>query len=1287
MEPNNPLAPTVESLNQAIKAFDRLGKSTKFVKDLEIAMTALNVDMGKTVTNLSKTGRGVETLVKQLLSVTDGVKKVKKSLEHTWIDLIDDKVTKKMGDQLRAIKDLAVGTEAFKKKIDNLTRKGSSGFEIMDQNAAKEQFEILEAVESRLKSYKATLTDVGKTKVGLSIGAGSALQDLNKAEERLKAIRLQTLLVAQSMKDGFDFDTSSLADAIKKMNPEFSKTWDSANKAAEEHFKKVQGFQRAMVSDSADLKASGLSNSDVNKRLNTPEVDDKGKVNSIASDTKAALEKLGIDIKYRLVPEGDSKPAEIAEFQMINDICEKQNLSLEEGVTFLERQVAIAKTLPGIDQQVLGIERQTLDVLSRQEAKKGEILKSQIALSRESRAKTAFMGFLDGGFKGGMTAFARSVDTNKQKVISSGIPQDEKAKLLNQLGYKTSTNKDGELQYEAKGLTNIVQKLEQVMNKGLSGLFKHDSGVIAGSAEGAAAGGEAAEAFAGMASAAEIAEVGLTGLGTAFSLVLGPIMLLVGAFKLYAAAVDHNAEIYKEVHSMGGLSAMGAGKTGILDLQKELDDFRKNLINGGGLDAYNLNTVGKRMDILKAGVGSGLNAGALSMDVKSKYFTGPDPEKLSATAKYMQVTAEVSEILGKDMKESAAEVANLHEELSMSFDSVETFFMNITRSATAAGVSNEKFIKLTRSLANEQVNYGTQLKATSNILELLGSTGAYTSETLSKAVSALLPKKDQTIEQRLVSVKGIMNDPKALQSEIADRDRIKRELKDFEAKQAAAAPDSSQYKEASKEITAHRRALINKENIINHWNANDYYGVAGNAASLSTANQMRRTFSSQAYTIGGDKGAGKAMALMEKGSSYKEVAAALANVNTDMKEKLQELFKVDDVNEIPQTLMSMREGGQNKIVDSIFDQEGNKKDVTKEEGAQQVAELKKLGITLDKSTTRSSLLEQFNTKFGDKDTVSRRAIDIADVANTLYKGVDKDTEVANTQASADKGMEESDHILNGIKGAIEDSNSLLGDIVNGLPWFRSAREKRLKEAEDKADQAKVDKARVAKNEVIAKVTHNTITNPEGQFSDKLANEAKDTIKAQIEKREQAKKKKGADTAELDKEIAAYKADLDKLGGEQVAKNSHAEKKDLSEELDPTYTDGPVMREAMIDKYEKKHNIQGLLDTKTAVSMDGGKYTQHSFNDTDNKFTNKTEEDLLSKKSNMTADQKEALINELRALQSTLKENSSSNKTITDTISKLGDTNYVFNGSPSQEKAGGPAARSGTSARPGSRGPH
>ena len=1018
-----------------------LRETEQSIKSLGTLLTTFNTTFLHTVTELTAAGKGLDGLVKKLGLASDGVKKAKKSFEHTWTDLLDPAVLKQMAKQIEAFEDLTVGAKEFEDRIASLTKKTDGlDIEFMDSSKVKEQQAVLNALERSVQKIKGSMDAVSRTKLGVASGAPAAVRDLAQAEERLKAIRMQYALVAKEAKEGLDFNTDPMAGAISKQLDGVRDLWDTSKKLAAEYYNNIKNMEKMSVSPDVDpnkfKKAFGDTTVEkVNSDLNNPKLGEEN-----LAKLRQAAEDQGIEIRTTLVVDPKAKNAQ--EIQAMNDIMVEYNVPAEKASLIMQRMVAISKQ-EEVEQKKIKILMETKRKIQQ------DITKATLAES-QGRLKHTLAGFGEGGFKGGMAAFAKSFSDSKKSILTGAMSMEDRVKLMNQNGFKASMNSQGGMDYEASGMNKISQQLSGFLNKGLKGVMENNS-ALKGSmsaAEGAGieAGelGEAAGGLGELAGVAETAGGALEVLGAAFSAATIVVGVFIALFKLYAAAVDHTAEKYREVKSLGGVSAIGAGKTGILDLHKELYDFRQNLASGGGSqlgglgagDHYYLN-MEKRLDVLKAASSAGISAGRMQQNVKADSYMTERPEENNATAKYMQVSAEMAELLGKDLKEAAAEVANLHEELSMSFESVESFFVNITRSATAAGVSNEKFLKLTRSLANEQLNYGTQLMATSRILELLGASGAYTSETLKKAFESLVPE-GQSTAQKTVDIARTLNRSgerdAILKQERVEIANLEKQVKHYADIANDPTKDQSVRDDAAKEVTARQKRLFYANSFVGSLERNDTTGAAAaqEGASLST----RMKFAQNGLAM--EQAPALNKVLNAKGLSGDEARAAAAEAgrgtNLEVMHQMESVMgmKKDALIEIIPALTRINEGGGQTVGAALYDETGVKKDLTKDQQDQLAPIMEKLGIDMSKVTSKADL-EKAMASAGKDLTMGEKAALIVQAIEAVGGATTDDMEKlrANTAGSAGRSTPEADKIIGKFLPLAEEANALLDALVQG----------------------------------------------------------------------------------------------------------------------------------------------------------------------------------------------------------------------------------------------------------------
>jgi hypothetical protein len=366
---------------------------------------------------------------------------------------------------------------------------------------------------------------------------------------------------------------------------------------------------------------------------------------------------------------------------------------------------------------------------------------------------------------------------------------------------------------KAAGEAEKAQKMASISE----GLMAEDTALAGEGVEAAGAGMEAAGAG---------AAGGLSAVAAAAGPLALVIMGVIAIFKVFQAAVDHMAEEYKMVKvGTGGVSGfMGDKNVQNLDLKESMQTFRRNLVTGGGgMQAFAYLRTDK-LKALEAAQAAGMSANRQVQDINAASFKEPDAETYNATAKYLLTAATNAELLGKDLKEAGAEVAEMHESLALSFDTIQLFFLNITRQASNAGIANGKFIALTRQLSQEQENYGSQLKSTAKILENLGRSGAYTSETIKKAFESLQPNENQSVEQSaaMLSLAGPETMKKAAQDQAKEVARQQAEYDKLKAK----ADNGTISQDEQTEMVQRQNALVGAKALQRSLENSDYVGTA-----------------------------------------------------------------------------------------------------------------------------------------------------------------------------------------------------------------------------------------------------------------------------------------------------------------------------------------------------------------------------------------------------------------------------------------------------------------------------
>jgi len=905
---------------------------------LEAQMSAIAGSFTKFSTTTENAFKTIGKMSKGLTGVGTESKKTKKVLEQTWVDIIDDDIVKALDKQLKAIDRLTVGTKEFSENLETISKQGSE-FEIIDSADLNQQLNALQAIDKKLNQVAGNINKMASSKIGLSIqDSGAAVKEINSIMGQMEALKLQAGVARRSLESSFDIDTDPFVKKLKELNPafsaEFTKIRDSAATNAAE-LRKL--YATSMVPE--------LSAEDVHKLSGGSNIDPKHYQQALqaqvaaggADDVSAQLQKAGKSLTTVFDPSATEEQKK--QIQACLELMELENTSLEQAIASQMLLNSATSKLPEIHER-------SVKAMTQEKKLASDIAKAKIEQAGKGGIGAILGGFSEGGFRGGMSAMAHSVENKRRAILSSGLSTDEKSAEMRKAGYKVTTNDRGETSYKANFMTSMKQGISQLANRGAGSLIKGEgaeafSGLIRG-AQGAEAGlGAVGGAAEGAGLAAEGAGAGMSGAGAAvgtFGAVLGvaagAVVGIIAIFKIFAAVMDHAAKNYREVKQVGGVSGMLGRRDlgGAINLKEDAAAFRKNLVKGGGSalqpslsqDGFYM-LVEKKLEVLGAAQQAGLSGATFQEDVNRKNKKGDfgsiDAEEYSVTAKYLQTAAEAAELLGKDLKEAANEVATLHEELSLSFGGVEMFLMNITRSATQAGVSNEKFMKITRSLANEQTNYGTELKNTSRILSTLGESGRYTSETLKKSFETLIPDK-QSIEQKVVANSMAMQNSGVKASVIGS---IKSAITDLDTREAElqaiidANPTSSAAQDAKKEqqsMVVKRSGL--KENL-SAWSSGNAYAAAGAQDYLPTTAKLTAAI--------GAMGAQMPMLRegMKRGLGLDQLLEAARSLDPTTRNMLATVYGIKDPVEALAQLKPLLEGAAAKIKNAFFDADGKKR--------------------------------------------------------------------------------------------------------------------------------------------------------------------------------------------------------------------------------------------------------------------------------------------------------------------------------------------------------------------------
>ena len=712
-----------QELNNLNESLSRVSSSAmSAVSNLSQTFDSMNTTFTRSMESMSQAAALLDKFTKKLENVGKTSEKVKRSMSKTWVDVVNSDIIKKLEAEEKAFGRLGSGVDRTTKRLEALKKSVADG--VIDENQLKQSLQIMDSMDSQLKS----LLDKAKklNSEGLSLdGAKESIQDVSKLAQQLTLLQMQSVATSKAL-SGINLDTDPLIAQFREMSDSFSDYLKDMQDEGSKYAKTLQDIF-------SDPIKSGAASDEDKKRWED--------LCKSAEQYGGSLEKAGVALM-------SSKKTQESLAKLNAD-----RVKQTQKVADLEMKANRARA---------------------EKAGKGGLM-------------GILSGFQSGGLMGGLSAMGGARDNKIKSILENGSSSAEKLKLAKSMGLNVTQGKDGEYQIQS----SFSQVAGRLARNGLKGLgeegglggfkIKNDGSIkalegltrsatsSASSVEGLAVGaGEAAVGVEGVAAGAAGAEGAIAGMGggaSAAAAALGPLAIvaaaLMGVFKIYSAVMDHAAKNYREVRAFGGVSGiLGQGKPG--DLENNARKFRRNLVSGGGgaLDPYFL-TFEKKMSMLGAAQSAGLNAGRMQDEVRSSKFTDKNVESGTLVGTYMQTAAQYAELFGKDLKEASAEMANLHEEVSMSFESIDKFMMNISKSATAAGISNEKFLKITRSLANEQNTYGVSLQSTSRILQVLGQSGAYTSETLKKAFESLRGN-DQNISQKVFAAHQLMGNPATL---------------------------------------------------------------------------------------------------------------------------------------------------------------------------------------------------------------------------------------------------------------------------------------------------------------------------------------------------------------------------------------------------------------------------------------------------------------------------------------------------------------------------------------------
>lgn len=703
------------------------------ITSLNQTLASIDAAFSKSAESINKAGALMDKMASKLSNVGKTGERVKRSLSKTWVDVVSADILKKLDAEDKAFGNLANGVDRTTKRFEALKRSVKDG--VIGDAQLEQSLNLLDGMDKQLQGLLGTTKKINDE--GLSLdGVQDSVRDVTRLKQELLTLQMQSIAAGKAL-NGIDLDSDPIISQFQEVSSAFK---DSMKEIQDEGSKYAKTLK-----DIFEGSTQGASATDSQK----------------------------------------------SDWDQIRKLSERYNGDLEKAARSLLLSRRSYSEMEKFNAKREASTRRIAD------------LEVKAAKARVEKAGSGGMlgilsGFQSGGLMGGLSALGEARTNKAKTLLDQNISSQEKLKLAQSMGFNvTQDAKSGEYRIQST-FSQVLGKLAKNGIKGLGedgglgGMSFKDDGSIAkalqGVTQGATSSTEAlagvttgaegaalgAEGMAAGAAGAEGALVGVGGGATAAAAALGPLAVvaaaLMGIFKIYAAVMDHAAKNYREVRGFGGVSGILGQYGRPSDLDQNARRFRTGLVKGGGdeLSGYYL-TFEKRLAAVNAAQAAGLNAGRMQDEVRGGYFQRT--ESGSMTGNYLMASAHYGELVGKDIKEASAEMANFHEELSMSFEGIDSFLMSISKSAVAAGVSNEKFLKITRSLANEQNMYSTSLQSTSRILQVLGQSGAYTSETLKKAFETLRGK-DQSMPQRVFAAHQLFQSPesrKAVQATLNDQ--------------------------------------------------------------------------------------------------------------------------------------------------------------------------------------------------------------------------------------------------------------------------------------------------------------------------------------------------------------------------------------------------------------------------------------------------------------------------------------------------------------------------------------
>lgn len=423
-------------------------------------------------------------------------------------------------------------------------------------------------------------------------------------------------------------------------------------------------------------------------------------------------------------------------------------------------------------------------------------------------------GFFNGGFKGGLSGVQSGIKS-KMDLMNQMSPEARQS-LAKSFGIKIGG--DGKA-----GLSGMGRMAGAAGDIGSSG-FKGAMGKWA-MGQGAAAG----------------AAGGMGGALGAVARVAGPVGIAIaavkGAYDIFEKIHDFTVAQNQKVVALGGLSAL-RGEGGFGDAAANRGKFRESIAEAGPLAGFNY-TMDKKISALQAGSAAGFSNARMVADVTREggkdYQSSGLGHGQNQTAKFMQSAALTAELLGSNIEDAAKEVAEFREEFNMTFESITSFYTNMSVQARAAGISTSKFIGLVKTLGKDMSIYGDQLFNVNAALSQLGRTGSYTSETIKTGFKNMFGgNKERSFETQAALNSSMTSKDKKGYKSIVEAEILTLE-KQIEELGNQTNPDGSKKRDQAKE-----NALMAKKQQLNAINKGDWVGAT--AAGINDQTPMQQLY-------------------------------------------------------------------------------------------------------------------------------------------------------------------------------------------------------------------------------------------------------------------------------------------------------------------------------------------------------------------------------------------------------------------------------------------------------------